>query len=60
MAQQQAITYQYDLCFETDQEVNRPSLKSETVRGARRAKALQVKEAGEQKRALTYDLMGAI
>lgn len=60
MAQQQAITYQYDLFTETGKEVMRPSDKSETVRGAQPTKALQVKEAGEQERALTHDLMGAI
>lgn len=47
MAQQQEITYQYDLFCETGQEVIRPSVKSETVRGAQGAKALQVEEAGE-------------
>lgn len=60
MAQQQAITYQYDLFSETGQEVDRPYDKSEAVRGAQSAKALQVKEAGEQGRALAPDLMGAI
>ena len=60
MAQQQAITYQYDLFSETGQEVDRPYDKSEAVRGAQPAKALQVKEAGEQGRALAPDLMGAI
>lgn len=60
MAQQQAKTYQYDLFSETGQEVDRPYDKSEAVRGAQPAKALQVKEAGEQGRALAPDLMGAI
>jgi len=60
MAQQKAITYQYDLFSETGQEVDRPSLKSDAVRGAQPAKALQVKEAGGQGRALSPDLMGAI
>lgn len=60
MAQQRAITYQYDLFCETGQEVNRPSSKSETVRGAQPTKALQVKEAGKQGRPLALDLMGAI
>ena len=60
MAQQQAITYQYDLFSETGQEVDRPYDKSEAVRGAQSAKALQVKDAGEQGRALAPDLMGAI
>ncbi len=60
MEQQQAITYQYDLYCETGQEVDRPSLRSEAVCGAQPAKALQVKEAGGQGRALAPDLMGAI
>lgn len=38
----------------------RPFAPSETVRGAQTIKALQVKEAEEQERALTHDLMGAI
>lgn len=38
----------------------RPFASSETVSGAQATKALQVKEAGEQERALTRDLMGAI
>jgi len=60
MAQQQAITYQYDLFDTMGQEVIRPFAGSEAVRGAQATKALQVKEAGEQERALTQDLMGAI
>jgi len=60
MAQQQAITYQYDLFDTKGQEVIRPFAGSEAVRGAQATKALQVKEAGEQERALTQDLMGAI
>ena len=60
MAQQQAITYQYDLFDTMSQEVIRPFAGSEAVRGAQATKALQVKEAGEQERALTQDLMGAI
>lgn len=38
----------------------RPFAKSEAVSGALSTKALQVKEAGEQERALTHDLLGAI
>jgi len=38
----------------------RPFASSETVSGAQATKALQLKEAGEQERALTRDLMGAI
>jgi len=60
MAQPQAITYPYDLFNESGQDVIRPFPDSETVRGALGTKALQVKEAGEQGRALTHDLMGAI
>ena len=60
MAQQQEITYQYDLFNQVGQEVIRPFPDSETVCGALRTKALQVKEAGEQERALTHDLMGGL
>jgi len=60
MAHQQEITYQYDLFNQTGEDVIRPFGKSETVSGAQPTKALQVKEAGEQERALTHDLMGAI
>jgi group II intron reverse transcriptase/maturase len=60
MEQQQEITYQYDLFTQTGQEVIRPFATSEAVSGALSIKALQVKEAGEQERALTHDLMGAI
>ena len=60
MAQQQAITYQYDLFTPTGQVVIRPFSTSKAVRVAQERKALQVKEAGEQERALTHDLMGAI
>jgi len=60
MAQQQEITYQYDLFNQIGQDVIRPFATSETVCGAQSIKALQIKEAGEQERALTHDLMGAI
>ena len=53
MAQPQAITYQYDLFSEQRQDVIRPFPTSETVCGASGTKAFQVKEAGEQERALT-------
>ena len=52
MAQQQEMTYPYDLFSQTGKEVIRPSAKSEAVRGAQTAKVLQVEEAGEQGRAL--------
>ena len=57
MEQQQAITYQYDQFDSKGQDVIRPFAGSEAVSGAQAIKALQVKEAGEQKRALTQDLM---
>jgi hypothetical protein len=60
MAQQQEITYQYDLFIQTGAEVIRPFVNSEAVSGVVSARALQVKETGEQTRALTLDLMGAI
>lgn len=60
MAQQQAITYQTDLFNQVEGDVIRPFEQSETVCGAQSTKALQVKEAGEQERSLTHDLMRAI
>lgn len=61
MTQQQDVTYQFDLFNQTGQEVIRPLETSEAVSGAPTRKALQVKEAGEQERALAHhDLMGAI
>jgi RNA-directed DNA polymerase len=60
MAQQQEITYQYDLFRQTGAEVIRPFVNSEAVSGAVSTTALQVKGAGEQTRALAQDLMGAI
>jgi len=56
MEQQQAITYQYDLFDSKGQDVIRSFVGSEAVSGAQAIKALQVKEAGEQERALTHDL----
>ena len=60
MAQQQDITYQYDLFNQTGQDVIRPFATGEAVSGTESTKALQIKEAGGQERALTHDLMGAI
>ena len=60
MAQQQEITYQYDLFNQMGQDVIRPFGTSEVVCGSQSTKALQLKEAGEQERALTHDFMGAI
>ena len=54
------ITYQQDLFDVRVREVVSPLAPSETVSGALSTKALQVKGAGEQERALTYDLMGGI
>ncbi len=50
MAQQQAITYQYDLFNQVGQDVMRPFGNSEAVCGAEPTKALQVKEARGQGR----------
>jgi hypothetical protein len=55
--EQQAITYQYDLFDSKGQDVIRSFVGSEAVSGAQAIKALQVKEAGEEERALTHDLM---
>ncbi|MBK7099670.1 MAG: hypothetical protein IPH58_16920 [Sphingobacteriales bacterium] len=60
MAQPQEITYQLDLFKGQVEEVIRPFATSETVCGAWAIKALQVKKAGEQERALTQYLMGVI
>ena len=60
MAQQQDITSQYDLFNQTGQDVIRPFATGEAVSGTESTKALQIKEAGGQERALTHDLMGAI
>ena len=60
MVQQQEITHQYDLFTQKGEDVIRPFAPSETVSRTLPTKALQVKEAGGQERALTYDLMGAI
>jgi len=60
MEQQQAITHQYDLFDSKGQDVIRSFAGSEAVSGAQAIKALQVKEAGEQERALIHDLMGGL
>lgn len=60
MAQQQEIMYPHDLFTRTGQDVIRPFVRSEAVSGSQSIKVLQVEEAGEQERALTHDLMGAI
>lgn len=60
MKQQQAIVYQLDLFSQTQEEAILPSEDCETVSGAEARKELQVKGAGEQKRALTGKLMQLI
>ena len=60
MVQQQAITYPLDLFRQTETDVIHPFSDIETVCGAKEIKALQVKSAGEQERALPHDLMRAI
>ena len=60
MEQQQEITYQHDLFNQMGQDVIRPFATGEAVSGTESTKALQIKEAGGQERALTHDLMGAI
>lgn len=60
MEQQQGIAYQLDLFQQTRQEAIRPSQNRETVCGADDRKALQVKGAGGQERALTVNLMQVV
>lgn len=60
MVQQQEIIYQADLFNQEGEVVIRPFVVSEAVSGAQTIKVLQVKEAGEQERALIQNLMGAI
>lgn len=60
MKQQQAIVYQLDLFSQTQEEAILPSEDCETVSGAEARKELQVKGAGEQKRALAEKLMQVI
>lgn len=60
MEQPQEITYQQDLFTQRFQSVVRHSSESEAVSGAFAVKALQVKQAGEQGRALVPELLGAI
>lgn len=60
MKQQQAIVYQLDLFSQTKEEAILPSENCETVCGAEARKELQVKGAGEQKRALAEKLMQVI
>jgi len=60
MKQQQAIVYQLDLFQQTSQETMRPSHPREDVLQAEDRKALQLKGAGEQKRALAMNLMQVV
>jgi group II intron reverse transcriptase/maturase len=57
MEQQQSRAYQLDLFSPISQDTLRPSHNREAVRQAEDRKELQVKGAGEQKRALTEHLM---
>ncbi len=60
MERQQFIAYQLDLFTETGQDAICPYTNSEEVNRAQVSKASQVKEAGEQERALTQNLMEAV
>jgi len=60
MEQQQVIVYQQDLFQQTVTDTLRPSQHRKDVNGADDRKALQVKRADEQERALTEHLMQAI
>jgi len=60
MERQQGIVYQLDLFDQTSPEAIRPSHNRNTVCGADDRKELQVKGAGEQKRALAMNLMQVV
>ncbi len=60
MERQQGIVYQLDLFDQTSPEAIRPSHNRDTVCGADDRKELQVKGAGEQKRALAMNLMQVV
>jgi group II intron reverse transcriptase/maturase len=60
MEQQQGIVYQLDLFQQAREETIRPSHNRDTVSGADDRKELQVKGAGEQKRALAMNLMQVV
>lgn len=60
MARQQIISYQQDLFRETVDTSVCPSSNGDDVHGAVEVKALQLKGAGEQERALTSNLMEAV
>ena len=60
MERQQGIVYQLDLFQQSSEETKRPSHNRDTVSGADARRELQVKGAGEQKRALATNLMQVV
>jgi len=60
MERQQGIVYQLDLFQQAREETMRPSHNRDTVNEADDRKELQVKGAGEQKRALAMNLMQVV
>jgi len=60
MERQQGIVYQLDLFQQASEETMRPSHNRDAVCGADARRELQVKGAGEQKRALAMNLMQAV
>lgn len=60
MKRQQVTAYQSDLFTVAVKDSVCPCVDSEAVSRANTSKGLQVEEAGEQERALTLDLMGAV
>ncbi len=60
MKRQQVTEYQLDLFSAVGEDSVCPYVNSEVVNGAIPLKASQVKEAGEQQRALAQHLMEAI
>ena len=60
MKRQQVTEYQSDLFSAVGEDSACPYVNSEVVNGAIPSKVSQVKEAGEQKRALAQNLMDAI
>lgn len=60
MKRQQVTAYQLDLFSVRGQDGICPYANSEEVNRAKASKASQVKEAGEQERALTHDLMKVV
>ena len=60
MKRQQVTEYQLDLFSAVGENSVCPYVNSEVVNGALPLKASQVKEAGEQKRALAHNLIESI